>query len=659
VHSRTFLLLLVKLLGTGMQFRHPELLYALFLLLIPIIVHLFQLRKFKKEQFTNVAFLKKLDLQTRKSNSIKKWLVLLTRMGIIAMAVLAFAQPFLTASKTATQEKENLIYLDNSFSMQAKGASGPLLKQAVQELITSVPEETTFTLVTNTEVYKDTKIDAIRNTLLELPYSSNELTTTALNLRAQKYLSNAAGTLKRLVVISDFQQGRATQLDSSLNEVHYVQLSPTNISNLSIDTLFVRTQTANTLTLEAKINAQQPIETGVPISIYNKSQLIAKATASFENTATASVDFEIEKQSNIQGTLSIEDPILSYDNELFFSLDTATPINVISINDAENDFLKRLFGSKEFNYKAVSSSNLDYSVLSQYNLVVLNGLQDLPLSLGNALASFKNNGGTVFVILNEDIEVLNTNNFLALLGTSRVIKSVKKSRLVTSINYDHPIYKNVFDKQTDNFQYPSVSASYSLASADALLSFQDGNPFITAEKGLYITASRFNSASTNFKNSPLIVPTLYNIAKESLALPELYYTTGVKNDFDVITDVSQDNILSLETVGNTEASIIPLQRKYPNKVTITTNELPVKAGNYLVKNKDSVLQGVSFNYSRNESQLLYALDTNKEGINYHNSVVNLFKEFKEQDSILSLWKWFVIFALFFMLMEMLILKFFK
>ena len=95
-----------------MQFRHPELLYGLLLLLIPIIVHLFQLRKFKKEQFTNVAFLKKLDLQTRKSNSIKKWLVLLTRMGIIAMAVLAFAQPFLTNSNTATQEKENLIYLD-------------------------------------------------------------------------------------------------------------------------------------------------------------------------------------------------------------------------------------------------------------------------------------------------------------------------------------------------------------------------------------------------------------------------------------------------------------------------------------------------------------------------------------------------------------------
>ena len=43
-----------------MQFKHPELLYALFLLIIPIIVHLFQLRKFQKEAFTNVCIAGKL-----------------------------------------------------------------------------------------------------------------------------------------------------------------------------------------------------------------------------------------------------------------------------------------------------------------------------------------------------------------------------------------------------------------------------------------------------------------------------------------------------------------------------------------------------------------------------------------------------------------------
>ena len=54
-----------------MQFKHPEILYALLLLLIPIIVHLFQLRRFQKVPFTNVAFLKEISVQTRKSSTIK------------------------------------------------------------------------------------------------------------------------------------------------------------------------------------------------------------------------------------------------------------------------------------------------------------------------------------------------------------------------------------------------------------------------------------------------------------------------------------------------------------------------------------------------------------------------------------------------------------
>ena len=54
-----------------MQFKHPEVLYFLALLIIPILVHLFQLQKFVKVPFTNVAFLQKLALQTRKSSKLK------------------------------------------------------------------------------------------------------------------------------------------------------------------------------------------------------------------------------------------------------------------------------------------------------------------------------------------------------------------------------------------------------------------------------------------------------------------------------------------------------------------------------------------------------------------------------------------------------------
>ncbi|MEY2739096.1 MAG: hypothetical protein RL259_1005, partial [Bacteroidota bacterium] len=123
-----------------MQFKHPEILYFLFLLVIPILVHLFQLRRFKKEYFTNVKLLKELQTQTRKSSKIKKWLLLATRLLLLTCLIIAFAQPYFENEKTVKKGNDLIILLDNSFSMQAKGPKGELLKRSVQELLEELPE---------------------------------------------------------------------------------------------------------------------------------------------------------------------------------------------------------------------------------------------------------------------------------------------------------------------------------------------------------------------------------------------------------------------------------------------------------------------------------------------------------------------------------------
>ena len=66
-------------------------------------------------------------------------------MALLAALIIAFAQPFF-AEKTALKEKETVIYLDDSFSMQAKTDGGTLLSDAVQELLKNIPEDNTFSL---------------------------------------------------------------------------------------------------------------------------------------------------------------------------------------------------------------------------------------------------------------------------------------------------------------------------------------------------------------------------------------------------------------------------------------------------------------------------------------------------------------------------------
>jgi len=643
-----------------MQFRHPELLYALFLLIIPILVHLFQLRKFKREDFTNVAFLKQISIQTRKSNTIKKWLVLLTRLGIISMIVLAFAQPFFTQSDSATKEKETVVYLDNSFSMQAKGASGQLFRQALQDLIINIPEEEVFTLLTNTETYKDISIKNTRNNLLKLGYSAEQLTPAAIALKAQKEFSSNPATEKQLIVISDFQdKGQQQDLNINNASLHYVQLRPVVENNIAIDSVYPIRSETNKLSLIATLSTQERRETNVPISLYNDKQLIAKATASFNEATETQVEFDIDIQTDFKGQLTIEDPLLPFDNTLYFNNNTLQAIKVLSINEGEQDFLSRIYTAPEFEYTAINHTTLHYSKIPDYNFIILNKVKIPSQALINALTTFVTNGGSVLCILNEAGEASNYSSLLSRLGGLQIGKLTTSNRLVTTINYDHPLYRNVFDNRIKNFQYPSVSNGFTINNGEEILNFEDGSAFITGKKKVYVVAGGLNISNSNFQNSPLIVPTLYNMAKQSLSLPTLYFTNGLANTYDIPIVVQKDGILSLANIETPDKTQIPLQRTFGNKVSITTQEQPKNAGIYNVSNKDSILQQISYNYNRSESILRYQNLEVKEGISYNTSVATLFDTLKEANSIQSLWKWFVIFALLFLLLEMLILKFFK
>ena len=102
-----------------MIFEYPHFLYALCLLVIPLIVHLFQFRKFERIPFSNVQFLEKINAQTRRSKSIKKWLLLVNRTLLLGCIILAFAQPNWKVANRPTIALQT-IFLDNSLSMSAQ-----------------------------------------------------------------------------------------------------------------------------------------------------------------------------------------------------------------------------------------------------------------------------------------------------------------------------------------------------------------------------------------------------------------------------------------------------------------------------------------------------------------------------------------------------------
>ncbi|WP_027137287.1 BatA domain-containing protein [Gaetbulibacter saemankumensis] len=641
-----------------MQFKHPELLYALFLLLIPIIIHLFQLRKFKKVPFTNVAFLKKVTLQTRKSSQIKKWLILATRLFLLTAIILAFAQPFTSNYDSFKTKKETVIYLDNSYSMQAKGSHGELLKRAVQDLIKEVPQGENVSIFTNNETYKNTTIGRIANELIEINYSSTPLSLNNAYLKSQRLFSTNRDVLKQLVFISDFQNTKEdfNITPDSLTQVHLVKLTPQNRNNVSIDSAYISEKNAANTTLTVLLNNNGTTIDNLPISLYNNDTLIAKTSVSIKESAETS--FTLPSNQIINGKISINDNQLQFDNTLFFNINAPDKIKVLSINETDDAFLKRLYSENEFNYISSKIKELDYNLISQQHLIVLNELETIPVALIAALKSFIQDGGTLIMIPSEKGNKESYNVLTQGFGVS-FGNLITTGKNITSINYSHPLYRNgVFEKQVNNFQYPKVNSYYNVQNshASAVLSFEDNKAFISASNGVYIFSAPINSDNSNFKNSPLIVPTFYNMGRYSLKSPELYYTIGNENNYAIETSLQPDNILSLE---NGDIHIIPRQRYYNNKVLINTSDNPESAGVYSIKNKDTTLKNVSYNYNRDESILSYLNLSDAKQITVSNSVSESFEAIKSDTKINALWKWFVIFALALLITEMLILKYFK
>lgn len=640
-----------------MQFTHPEILYALFLLLIPIFIHLFQLRRFQKVAFTNVAFLKKVTIQTRKSSQLKKWLTLLMRLLAMACIIIAFAQPF-TASKTALNtKKETVVYIDNSFSMQAKGTKGPILERALQDLFEKVDGTEKISWFTNNADKKNTSVQDFKSEVLSVTYVQNQLTPSQVLLKANQLFSNKKEVLKRLVYLSDFQQKENFPPLPEDLIIDAVQLKPVKATNSVVDSVFIASKNASTTQLKVKLSKTGNEITETPISLFNNEKLIAKTAINFSENTSGTVTFDIDTTEEFIGKLELNDPNLTFDNTLFFNINKPSKIKVLAINEADGNFLQRLFEKEEFQFSQQTFKTLNYNEIPDQNFIILNELKEIPASLATALKSFDDNGGSILIIPAAQADLNSYNNFLLTLALGTLSEEKIQEKKISKIVFSHPLFKDVFEKEVANFQYPKVNSFYNSASnATAAIGFEDNQPFLLQKNKTYLFTAAINKENSNFQNSPLVVPTIYNMALQSLPLPRLYYNIGQQNNIAVPVKLGPDEIL---TIKDSTAQFIPLQQTKANFVLITTTDEPNKAANYQIVKDTEFLENISYNYARSESVLQYLNPEDWEGVEVYSTIENLFDAIADANTINSFWKWFAIFALLFLLFEMLLLKFYK
>lgn len=675
-----------------MKFAYPEFLYALFAIAIPIIIHLFNFRKFKKIYFSNVEFLKEVQQETQSKSQLKHLLILMSRILAIIFIVLAFSQPFIPISEVTTSNQSNVvgIYVDNSFSMESVGNNGSLLNEAKNkaiEVVNSYRATDKFILITNDFNASDQRLLSNEETIDKIEtviISSNSRNLSTIYSRNRDIINSSDIKNKSFYIFSDFQKStsdiKKIKADTIINS-YIIPIKANEISNLYIDSCWFNSPTHlfnqnETLNIRIKNNSEKDLE-NIPLKLFinNKNIVPTSFKVKANDEAIISLNYRNKTKGIQQGRVEIIDAPIITDDIFYFSYKISENINILGISNQENDVaINSIFSTDSiFNYINFNANKLDYSLIKKSNLLILHNQKEISSGLSNSIKSFIDNGGSLLLFPSKSIDYNSYREFLSLLNVNYFIQLDTSNNKVKDINLNHPLYNIVFEgKPKGNLNLPIVTSHYLISKGrtafkNDILTLKDGSPFITEYKvgkgKVYLSTVPLDKEISNFSDHAIFVPTMYNIALLSQKNYPLFHIIGNNSTIDVERD-EKDGVYH---VKNNNLDVIPRIRSTNKGTTVFINSGIDLADNYTLEN-NTVKLGLSFNYSKAESKLTYLTHSEIEDIISSNSInakfIDITKEtiqgaLSELNIGKKYWKYCIILALLFLAVEIALIKIFK
>ena len=680
-----------------MQFENPMFLLGLLAVLIPILVHLFNFRRYKKVYFSNVEFLRQLQNETKKQSQLKHWLVLAARILTITFLVLAFAKPFFQNADSVIKSGTNYVsvYIDNSFSMESTSSErGTLLdeaKQKAKEIVDAYKPSDKFCLLTNDVEGKHFRFvspDDFKTLVDEVAVSSMSGTLSSMVKKQHEFLKKNTSENKTSYVLSDFQQSfsdfeNVSQLDTQLTTV-FLPLKSEQVNNIFIDSVSLSSPIFHkgsnvVLTVYLK-NAGDELVEKVPLKLYiNDVQRALMAVDLQPNSEQAvSMNFVVDNTGILNGKVVLTDYPITFDDEMYFTLNVADRIKILSINGKEkNNYLSILFGQDSaFVYENIAASSVDFDNINSYNVVVANELKDLPSGLVQTLSDFVEKGGSLVLLPSLDMDLASYENASRYWKTPIYTALQERNQMGVALNMENILYSNVFEKKEKDIEMPNVTKYFaaqqdSKTIKESLITLENGDDFLAVTSlgngKIYMFSTPLRTATTDFVKQALFVPTLYNMALYSVKPQEVYTLIDDNIPIALSTSFSANEVVASMVSLNGDNEFIPEITTRNGKAYLQTYGQIKQADNYLLKQgRGEAIEGLSFNYNRTESVMEFLEHSDIEDFikNYNLISCKVFYAMdKPMETYLSgdskgfpLWKIFIILSLAMLLAEILLVR---
>lgn len=678
-----------------MRFLHPEILWALAAVAVPIIIHLFNFRRYKKIAFSNVAFLKEVKSETTKASKLKNILILITRILAITALVLAFAQPFIP---TATSEKMKgirvvSVYVDNSYSMQAQTEGIYALDWAKEKalgLIRSFSSNDRFQIITNQFSGNDQRLltaEEATQIIQSIQFSPSPRKISQVFARQKDFLSKHQADIRLVFWLSDFQKSSTDlteiQADSSF---HFTALPviPETKNNVGIDSVYFSSpqrllNTNDTMHVIVRNYAAEPAENiSLTIELDGVQKAVSTLSLAAGETRNTTVSFSTTSTGFHFGKASVADFPMAFDNSLYFAYGLSESIQVLNLVGNEFQLVKQLFeGDAHFSYLEKNYTTLSENDLNGKNLVLVQGATSFSPEQIGWFVDFVDRGGSLFIVPSSQAQLQSYNDLLGRLNNAQLGAKVKQNLLALPIDTKNSFFAPAFEQIQNNASPPQSSAHFQLNnpnySATALIAWQDNTPLLAQAtlgkgKSWICSVSTLKSEST-FPSHALFPISLIRAAESSVPETPLYYVTGKSSFLQCSHTPSNSEALMQFKAINSENEFVANTRTIGTTTDVYFPEEMNTEGHFTLFDATTPILPIAMNFTRSESAMdYYSADELKSLA--EQSQLNSF-DVKEASAELlqnlatqlgggiTLWYYLIIAALLFLALEIVWIKLWK
>jgi len=683
-----------------MKWVYPDFLFALAVILIPLLIHLFHFKRYKTVLFSSLTFLKSVEQNQKNTRKLKYWLIFTMRALAFSFLVIAFAQPYIPLKDDKAKSGVNVIgvYVDNSFSMTRIGVTGELLSQS-RELAESIakdaPRTAQFVLFTNelsgSEKQALTKAQFLERIEKIKPTPLVRKSKDVLNWWEQWIADNKANDLRiassQLVYLSDFQKSTTGTLPSYKNWetlLYPVKLEPVNEGNLYVDSIWFATPVQKkaakqTLYVRLKnegVNAVNAVDVNIRIGRINRDVF---ADIPSNGSDTVELSYFNNQSGKIQGSVKVNDRQMNMDDSYYFSYEVRDNSHVLIVDgESAVSNIGVVYGlDNYYSTTTVTQNQLAETQLDGKDLVVINGCNQISAGMTDLLVEFANEGGSLLLFPGANTSISGWNGLLSRLKLP-VLGSLQENGLnVRKLNTKDPFYDGVFERKPDNLNLPSVKKAFRLQRQTStesidLLSFQNGNSFFVRATGkcnAYLCATSLDQNYSSFTSNQLFSTVLLRVAELSQRQAPYYLIIGQNGSYPVTSYGNTEDAIHLK---KDQIDFIPTIFRKRQSAYISIQGLEavrqLESGNYSIELTKEKIGSLSINYDRLESEIA-SLDESVITSLFENAGIKAMDvrstsgwtgaSFLQLSQPITYWKWCVILALLFVLGEMAIIYFWK